>query len=87
MIEEVPLGETDITAEAEENVEQKRKEREAVEANVKFGGRVFYQYEMKAARNPPGPDGLEKLLGFTAESRASPVAPQRAIQPDAIAAT
>jgi Leucine Rich repeat len=43
-------------------IEQKRKEREAVEAIAKFGGQVAYDYERDSPK-PPGPEWLRGLLG------------------------
>ena len=44
-------------------IEQKRKERDAVEAIVKLGGSVTYDYEKVRGAKPPGPDWLRKFLG------------------------
>ena len=54
-------------------IERKRHEREAVEAIVKLGGNVYYDYDYDhgpalsshtiPTKNPPGPDWLRSLLG------------------------
>jgi hypothetical protein len=44
-------------------IEQKRKEREAVESIVKLGGSVAYDYELVKSAKPTGPDWLRNLLG------------------------
>jgi hypothetical protein len=44
-------------------IEQKRIEREAVEAIVKAGGEVLYDYQHARRTSPPGPGWLRKLLG------------------------
>ena len=46
-------------------LEQKRQQREAVEAIVKLGGSVTYDYE-RADASPTGPDWLRKLPLFKA---------------------
>ena len=43
-------------------IEQKRRERQALEVILKLGGRVTYDYEL-ADVSPTGPDWLRKLLG------------------------
>ncbi|HEV2969088.1 MAG TPA: hypothetical protein VGY55_03800 [Pirellulales bacterium] len=51
------------------NVERKRRDREAVDAIVKLGGSVVYDYQIDRSgkpipgAEPPGPDWLRKLLG------------------------
>ncbi len=45
-------------------IEQKRREREAVEAIVKAGGKVQFDYEVgNSSAEPPGPRWLRTLLG------------------------
>jgi hypothetical protein len=44
-------------------IEQKREEREAVEAIVKSGGYAQYDYQGETDGEPPGPNWLRKLLG------------------------
>jgi Leucine rich repeat len=44
-------------------IERKRKEREAVEAIIKLGGHVLYDYQATTAGISRGPDWLRKLLG------------------------
>ena len=45
-------------------IEKKRRDREAVEAFIKLGARVYYDYEVaNAGPKPPGPDWLRKFLG------------------------
>ena len=44
-------------------MEQKRREREAIEAIGKLGGSVWYDYQRVAGGEPPGPAWLRKLFG------------------------
>ncbi|HEV2969537.1 MAG TPA: hypothetical protein VGY55_06060 [Pirellulales bacterium] len=54
-------------------IEQKRKEREAAETLVKFGGSAMYDYEKGTNSTPPGPDWLRKLFGENLFSEVSAV--------------
>jgi Leucine Rich repeat len=58
---------------AGKRIEQKRKEREAAETLVKFGGSVMYDYEKGTNSTPPGPDWLRKLFGENLFSEVSAV--------------
>ena len=44
-------------------IDQKRKEREAVAAIGKLGGKVAYDYDWIIGGKPPGPDWLRHLFG------------------------
>jgi Leucine Rich repeat len=54
-------------------MERKRKEREAVEAIGRLGGRTWYEYQSVKGAKPPGPDWLRELLGENSFSEVSVV--------------
>jgi hypothetical protein len=54
-------------------IEQKRNERQAVEAIIKVFGTVTYDYQKVKGAKPPGPDWLRKLLGENFFSEVSEV--------------